>query len=152
MTHHCELLKLQPQPALSIRARTSVTELPGTLGGAFKTVFDTITENGELPFGAPFVVYYNMDMDDLDIEAGYPVARPLPAKDFVKASEIPAGRYGSTTFTGPYQELSGAYQALTQWMQVNKYEPTGIVYEMYLNDPGAVLPQDLQTQILFPLK
>ena len=152
MTHHSELLELQPQPTLNIRTRTPVSRLPNALGEAYKSIYEHLASIGELPFGAPYVAYYNMDMEDLDIEIGCPVARPLPARDTIKQGEIPGGRYGATTFTGPYHELSGAYEALTQWVQANKFDTTGTVYEIYLNDPGQVQPHELQTQLLFQLK
>ncbi len=152
MTHHCDLLELQSQPTLSIRTHTGASQLPATLGVAYKQIFEYLGKQGEMPAGAPFVAYYNMDMENLDLEIGCPVSKGLPGEGAVQMSEIPAGRYATTLFTGPYQEMSGAYDALTQWVQANKYEPTGIVYEIYLNEPGQVPDQDLQTQILFPLK
>lgn len=152
MTHHCELLELQLQPTLSIRTRTPAAQLPAALGGAYQHIFEHIAAQGEVPAGAPFVAYYNMDMDNLDVEIGCPVSKSLPADGAAQMSEIPAGRYAATLFTGPYQEMSAAYDALTQWVQANKYEPTGVVYEIYLNEPGQVPDQDLQTQILFQLK
>lgn len=152
MTHYCELIELQPQPTLCIRARTSVSQLPGTLGGGYKKIYEYLVNTGELPGGAPYVAYFNMEMDDLDIEAGYPVSKTITGNGMIKPGEIPAGRYGTTSFVGPYQEMSSAYEALTQWMQANKYEPSGTVYEIYLNDPAKVQPHELHTKILFPLR
>lgn len=152
MFQQCHLVELQPQPVLCIRTRTPQSQLPGVLGESYKKIAEYLAALGELPAGAPYVAYFNMDMDDLDIEIGFPVSKALPAAGTVKPGEIAAGKYGATTFTGPYQEMSAAYEAMTLWMQVHKYEPTGIVYEIYLNDPAQVIPQELQTQILFPLK
>jgi effector-binding domain-containing protein len=54
--------------------------------------------------------------------------------------------------TGPYNEMEPAYDALKEWVENNGHQATGVVYELYLNDPGETPPQELQTQILFPLK
>ena len=51
-----------------------------------------------------------------------------------------------------FQKIEPAYNALSQWIADNGYEPTGVAYEMYLNDPMQTLPQELRTQIVFPLK
>jgi effector-binding domain-containing protein len=37
-------------------------------------------------------------------------------------------------------------------MEENGYQPTGVAYEVYLNDPDETPPEELQTQIAFPLK
>ena len=98
------------------------------------------------------MAYYNMDMQDLDIEIGFPVSRVLPDKAEVQTSEIPAGKHATCLYTGPYEGLPPAYEALTAWIQAHGYEPTGVAYEHYLNDPATTLPEALQTQIAFPLK
>jgi effector-binding domain-containing protein len=91
-----------------------------------------------------------MDMDDLDVELGFPVARSLPDKGEIEAGEIPAGRVATCLFIGPYSEMEPAYEALFEWMEENGYEGTGVSYELYLNDPREAAPA--QTQIVFPLK
>jgi len=45
-----------------------------------------------------------------------------------------------------------AYDALNQWVTENGYTPSGVVYEMYLDDPSQTPPQELKTLILFPLQ
>jgi len=152
MTYQCELLELQPQPTLIIRTRTPVQDLPRVLGEAYKTILDYLSEIGKMPHGAPFVAYYNMDMENLDIEVGFPVGRPLSGQETVLPGEIPGGKYAAATYTGPYHQISSAYEALTAWVQQHNYEVSGIAYEIYLNDPSNVPPDELQTQILFPLK
>ena len=102
--------------------------------------------------GPPFTAYYNMDMQDLDVEIGFPVPKKLPDKGTIKAGEIPAGKVATCLYTGPYNEMEPAYNALHQWTQDNGYKLTGIAYEIYLNDPEQTPPEQLQTQIAFPLK
>jgi len=152
MTHSCELLELQPQPTLIVRTRTAVQDLPQVLGQAYDAILQHLNDLGELPYGAPFVAYHNMDMENLDIEVGFPTGKPLPGKEAVRPGEIPGGSYAVTMHTGPYPGLASAYDALTTWVRANRYEATGVAYEIYLNDPEQTAPADLQTQILFPLK
>jgi len=102
--------------------------------------------------GAPFVTYYNMDMQDLDIDIGIPVAKKIADKDDIKLIEIPEGKYASCLYIGPYTGMAPAYELLTKYVEDKGLESTGIAYEMYLNDPAVVPPEKLQTQILFPLK
>ena len=91
-------------------------------------------------------------MQNLDIEIGIPVSNKLSNKDEIKASEIPPGKFASCLYIGPYNEISPAYEMLTKYIEDKGYESTGIAYELYLNDPSEVPPEQLQTHILFPLK
>jgi effector-binding domain-containing protein len=152
MSYKCEIKEQSTQPALSIRTRTSVEHLPQVFGDAFGAIAQYLGELGEQPAGPPFAAYYNMDMQDLDVEIGVLVTKSLPGKDDIKAGEIPGGQVATCLHTGPYSEIEPAYNALSQWMKENGYEATGVAYEMYLNDPAETPPQELKTQILFPLQ
>lgn len=152
MSHECKLEEWSTRPALSIRTRTPVEEISQVMGKAYGAIYEYLVELGEKPMDAPFTAYYNMDMQDLDLEIGWPVPRELPGKGDIKASEIPGGKAATCVFTGPYSELGPAYDAISQWIKDNEYEVTGVAYEFYLNDPGETPPAELQTKIAFPLK
>ncbi len=111
----------------------------------------TWAQLGQCPAGAPFAAYYNMDMQDLDVELGFPVPKELPGKDEIKAGHLPGGKYAVVLHTGPYDQVGPAYEALAKWVAEKGYQATGVAYEVYLNDPGQTKPEDLQTQVMFPL-
>jgi len=152
MTYPIELVDRPAQPVLSIRTRAAVQNLPQALGQAYGSIAQYLAQQGQQPAGAPFTAYYNMDMEDLDIEIGFPVASSLPGNAPIQAGEIPAGPVVSCLYVGPYDKCEAAYEAVDQWMTANGHEGTGIVYEFYLNDPSNTPPEALQTQIVFPLK
>lgn len=152
MSYQCEIKQQPAQPALSIRARTPVQDLGQVVGKAYGAIAQYLGEMGEQPAGPPFVAYYNMDMQDLDAEIGFPVSRKLPGRGDIQASEIPGGELATCLHIGPYDKVGAAYEALSRWIQDNGRAATGVAYEIYLNDPSQTLPQQLQTQILFPLK
>jgi effector-binding domain-containing protein len=152
MSYHCEAVEKEAQPTLSIRTRTPVEGLPSVLGQGYGAIMQYLGELGEYPAGMPFVAYYNMDMQDLDIELGFPVSHPIPGRDTLQSSQIPAGHYATCLYTGPYEDMVPAYEALTAWIQEHGYEPAGVAYEFYLNGPDDTPPEGLQTQIMFLLK
>jgi effector-binding domain-containing protein len=88
-------------------------------------------------------------MHDLEVGIGFPVDRDLPGKGEITSGEFPGGGYAVCLYTGPYSELGTAYDALNEWVMTNGYASTGLVYEMYLDDPATTPPKDLKTQILF---
>ena len=152
MSYECKVKEQPTQATLAIRTRVSVQDLPQVLGKAYGAIAQYLGELGEQPAGPPFVAYYNMDMQALDVEIGFPVSRQLSGKGDIQACEIPGGKVATCLYTGPYSDIEPAYNALSQWVKENGYEATGVAYEMYLNDPGQTPPQELQTQIVFPLK
>ena len=152
MSYQCELNQQPAQPVLSIRTRTAVQDLREVLGKSYGSIMAYLMELGEQPVDAPFTAYYNMDMQNLDVEIGFPVGKALPGKGEIQSSTIPAGQYAGCIHTGPYNAIEPAYTALIAWIKQKGFEATGISYEFYLNDPSETPPDELQTRILFPLK
>ncbi|HBL23987.1 MAG TPA: AraC family transcriptional regulator [Deltaproteobacteria bacterium] len=152
MSYSCEISTIEPQPALTIRSRVGVDELPDTFESSFASLVAYLEELGEDIAGPPFAIYYNVAMDDLDVEMGLPVTKTLPGKGEITAGQIGIAHAASTVHTGPYEEIESAYVALAEWMKENGYEPTGTSYEFYLNDPGTTTPEDLQTMIFLAVK
>jgi effector-binding domain-containing protein len=152
MDYKCEIKNLPEQPILSIRTHSSMISLPKVLGKAFEKLEARLKELGEDPSGAPFVAYYNKNMLNLDIEIGFPVKRKLDGNEEIKAGTQPAGKYAMTMHQGPYSKIRPAYNALTKNVKDGGYHATGVAYEYYLNDPGTTKPNDLLTQVVFPLK
>ena len=152
MTYNCELIDQPAQPTLSIRTTTSIKELPQELGRAYGAIGQYMAQLGEQPSGAPYAAYFTFEMENMDIEIGFPVASSLPGKGEIQSGEIPAGKIAQTLYTGPYKQIEPAYNALTAYVEQQGYEATGVAYEFYLNDPGEVAPEELQTQIVFRLK
>ncbi len=152
MTYTCKIHQQAAASVLSIRVRLPVHELPDFLDQAFSSISQYLSEVGESPSGPPFVAYYNMEMENLDVEAGYPVSRPLAGRDAIRPGRLPEGQVAETIYTGPYQEIGPAYDDLSHWISANGHQASGVVYEFYLNDPARVLPEQLQTRIVFLLK
>ena len=151
MDYKCEIVEQQAQQTLSIRTRTSIGQLPQEIGKAFGSIFQYLGEIGEYPADVPFVAYYNMDMQDLDVEIGFPVAKTLQGKGEIQPSEIPGGKQASCLYVGPYNQIQQAYHALIDWMTENGYKPTGVAYEFYLNDPSQTPESELKTRVAFPI-
>ena len=152
MSYNCQILEQEDQPVLSIRTCSAVKDLPSALGRAYGAIAEYLEELGESPSGAPFAGYYNMDMQNLDLEIGFPVASVLAGRGEIQSGHIPGGKAATTIYTGPYNAIEPAYNALTAFIQKNGHKATGVTYEFYLNDPGETPAEELQTKILFLLK
>ena len=152
MTYECQLLDRPVQPTLVLRTRASVQRLPQVLGPAWGAIMQHAGRIGAQPSGPPFVAYHNMDMQDLDLEIGFPFMERLSGEGDVRGGEIPGGKAAECLHVGPYDQVGAAYEALQKWMEANGHVPSGVAYEFYLNDPQTTPASELQTRVVFPLR
>jgi effector-binding domain-containing protein len=146
-----EITRREERATASIRMRTSMEGLKQELGRAYGEIMQLLGSQGVQPAGAPFSIYYNMDMEDLDVEMGFPVAGAFNAGGRVKPGVLPGGRTAVCVHKGSYETIGDSYNALSAFIQQNGAAPRGLCYEFYLTDPQVTNPQDLLTEINFPL-
>lgn len=151
MEYPCKIEERFAQPVVYIRGRSPVDELPKLFGRAYGAVGAYLGELGVQPAGVPYAAYHNMDMQDLDVSIGFPVAKALAGRGEIQVGEIAAGKYVTCLYTGPYSGLREPYAAIGRFVEQQALQPSGLVYEFYLNDPQATPPEQLETLILFEL-
>ena len=137
---------------LMIRTRTSIQDMPALLGGCYGEIIQHVNEVGGKEPMESFVIYYNMDMNDLDIDVGFTVSEKFPDKGRIKMSSIRAGKYAVTLHEGPYETLEKTYNELTAFCKEKQVEVDDWVYEVYLNNPMDNPGEPPKTVIYFPLK
>jgi effector-binding domain-containing protein len=136
----------------AIRLKTPVGNLKAEMGRAYGEVAGLLGKQRTGPAGSPFAIYHNMDMNDLDVEMGFPVSREIRGEGRMKPGVLPGGRTAVAEHRGPYDTAESTYKALMAFIQQNKAEAQGLCYEVYRNDPQTTKPEDLLTEIGFPLK
>jgi len=151
MSYPCEIKEQASQPALAIRTRAAVQDLPQVLGRCYASLYTYLEQIGQPPAGPPYIAYYNMDMQNLDLDVGVPVAKEQSGNGEIQPARLPGGTVATCLYTGPYNEMGPAYDTLTRFIEDNHRQPAGPVYEIYLSDPANTPPEQLQTLILFPL-
>lgn len=145
------MLYQREQPVLSIRTRTPVQGLPQLIGTSYSKMAAYLKELGEQLSDIPFVAYHNMDMQDLDVEIGFPVVKKLPDKGDIKASSIPEGKVIFCMYRGAYHEIEPTYNEMLQYLKDNGLELRGASYEYYYNGPNFP-EEDYLTKIIMPVK
>jgi len=145
------VLKQKEQPTLCIRTRTSIDKLPQLIGESYGKIGAYLAELNEHLSDVPFVAYHNMDMQDLDVEIGFPVAETIPGKGDIQAGSIPAGLIIFSMNRGPYDKMKSLYKEMANWIEKNGYTATGSAYEYYYNDT-SFLETELLTKVVMPIK
>ena len=151
MTLKIELTIEEAQPSLAIRFRAPAEQLPAEVGRIYGEIISYLNGmEGVFPKAA-YAAYHNMDMQDLDVEAGFTLNKPVKGKGEILESKVPAGKQVSCVYKGPYSKMESTYNAMTEWMKANHYTPTGAAYEFYLNSPTEVAESELLTRVMFPV-
>ena len=72
----------------------------------------------------------------------------------LEEQQLPGGKTAVLTFKGPYSGISAAYDSLFgNWLPQSGEEPADTpCFEIYLNNPREVPPEELLTEICLPLK
>lgn len=144
----CRIQVRASQPTLSVRFTAPVQALPQHFGRIYGSIMQYLGEMGEDHAGPPFAMYYNMDMQNLDIEAGFPVKKALPPRGDIQACEIPGGTFAVCHYTGPYSQCAPAYDHLADYAKDQGYAPTGLAIEWFLDGPD-VPPEKMRTDIAY---
>lgn len=148
-------IKVVPgQTVAGLTVRTNLPSIGNAVAQAFVTVAGAIAAAGEVPSGPPFIVYHQVidEHTDGDIEICIPVppGSTAPPGDVVW-KQLPGGVVASTTHRGPYAEIRLAYDTVIGWIEDHGHTVTGPPREVYLNDPQLVTPDDLLTEVQFPV-
>ncbi|NLW70121.1 MAG: transcriptional regulator [Eubacteriaceae bacterium] len=92
---------------------------------------------GEEPAGAPMVCFHNMELENLDLEVGFPVAfggESFKAEGDLKVVEIPSMWALCAIDRGPYELQDPTLEAIFAEIQKGGYQMAGGIYYQYLND------------------
>lgn len=146
-----EVVERKYQPTLCVRTMISVEKLPELIGNTYHRIMDYMEQMGEEMDGDPYIGYFNMDMQNLDVEIGIPVDKVLPGMDDISPGELPMGDVVTALYKGPYREMNSAYDEINAWIVSHRYQPIGTAYEKYYNSPADVPESELLTRIEFPV-
>lgn len=90
---------------------------------------------------------------ELRSDAAVVVPEQVTIPDGLTEQRVPAGRYACTTHVGPYEQLGEVWARFVgEWLPQSGHSyGDGLSYEIYLNDPGQVPPNELRTELYIPL-
>lgn len=144
--------ELAALPILSIRERRPQADIPELIGRCFGDLFGRLGLLAVEPAGPPFVIYHEFGPDGIDAEVCVPVSGHVPASGHIVARTLPAMTVARTLHVGPYDQLGGAYAAVTDWMTRTEHVAAGPMLERYLNSPDEVAsPAEYRTEIEVPI-
>lgn len=147
-----ELIEQAAQPVLCVRLTTSVDRLTEEFDRNFALIGSYLSEIGEQPVSAPYAAYYNHDMQNLDIEMGFPVGEALPGKGEIMSGALPAfPKAVCGIHKGSYESLGETYGQIYQYVADNNFEVSGAHYDFFISNPDDTPESELITRIVIPV-
>lgn len=142
------------QPVVAVRRTTTLTDIGTDLESGFQSLMQYMGPRGIEPSGAPLVVYHDVIDEDTagDIEICLPVSEPVDGEDEVYGTTLAGTTVATTVHRGPYHEIGPAYHTLTGWISEHGHDMAGPPRELYLNDPQEVPPEEILTEIDWPIR
>lgn len=145
------LIEQAEQHVLSVRQTIRFDDFEKVAEEAYQAIAQYAKDKNILFSGFPFVCYHNADLQHLDVELGFPLARPIKGQDNIIGHTIPVQKAAIGLFLGPYTETDPLMMDVFAWIEQNGYEPRGEIYHYYLND-DARPTDELLTQIAVTIK
>jgi effector-binding domain-containing protein len=156
------IVELHARPSIALRIQVPMANLDmGQIyGRELPRLFTRLQELGGEMTGAPYGRYFAWGGEQVDVEIGIPVARPVdalrPLRELsagdIGTSELPAGPGAIATHWGLYDTLPATYGRLHDWIHEQGREDSIGPWESYLDDPDTVAdPADLRTEVCYPL-
>ncbi len=148
-----EIKEVKSQLIASIRVTVGMAEIGKTMGEIYPEIMAYLQKIGSYPIGPPLSLYHTFDQNAMDIEAGIPIATPIPEEGRIKTGKTPEGKVAYTIHTGPYETLETTYSAIMTWIKENGKELSSPTWEIYLTDPQEELDTSKwKTEIYWPYK
>jgi AraC family transcriptional regulator len=128
-------------------------EIAKTMGAAFEVLGKFLHTNRVAPAGPPIAVFRTGDNQNVAVDVGFPVLQPPSSMSSgdVKFGSTPAGRALKAVHHGPYETINQTYQEIAAHIRQNHLPMPSTSWEVYRNDPQTTPPQDLVTEVYFPM-
>jgi effector-binding domain-containing protein len=156
-----KIVDREAEPYVAVRRQVTIP-FGEAIGEAMGALNGWMKANGVEPAGPLFFKYNLVKMPELEMEFGFPVAKPVAASGDVVAGTIPAGRYATLTYWGHYDNLMDVTATLIGWARQtgvewdSRPEEGGERFvsrlEIYTNDMDTLPPEKWETVLAFKVR
>jgi effector-binding domain-containing protein len=147
-----EIKDVPEQLVIVIRTKTKLENIPATIGNSYHKIMEYMEAMGEKLTIPPYVAYYSVDPNNIEMEAGFPITKEIPSKDDMIVKTEPASKCATYLYKGPYAKMEEIYNEIFKQINDLGYKPTGTYIESYYNSPEEVPEEELLTYISIPLE
>jgi effector-binding domain-containing protein len=147
-----QVKNVSPQYVLLLKGKSSVQNIGQDMGAMYGKIYHYMGTKTINPVGPPVALYFSAPGPDWEIGVAVPVPEGAGGQGAIEATTLPGGKMVSTMHIGPYEKLNESWNALSDWIKKNKYNPAGPGREVYLHGPSQESdPAKFRTELLWPV-
>lgn len=128
------------------------------MGSSFTHLIEWMDQKQLEPAGPFFAYFYDTVLDFKKDRIKYEVAveidKEVEGEDVIQYREDIDKEAVVATYTGPYEQISDAYEKILKWIDENGYKVNGPAREIYIvnrQQGKYVDPDDFKTEIQIPV-
>lgn len=148
-----EVTSQSPRHFVGIRRKVQTSELPGFYAEVLPKVMGWVAARGIAPASAPMSVWFGMDMDTgiADAHAGCFVEEAVEGDGEITPGVTSGGDVLTLVHRGGYDSMGQSWGRVFERAKALGRRP-GIGWEIYVDDPQEVAPEELRTEIYLPVE
>lgn len=144
-------------------------KMPLAMGNDYKRIFDYLESQHAESVDAPYTRFVDIDWAaqmKLGSIAGFfqmftkkwhyfvgaPASKKLEGTNDLKTRILPKKKYVKTLHRGSYRSIEKTYKRMLVWIMQQGLSAGNESFEFYLNEPGKVKKEYLETMLLIPLR
>jgi effector-binding domain-containing protein len=153
MAYDIETKDLEQRYVATIRVKTAPDRIGQTFDEVAPELHAQLAEAGVQPPNPMFAIYHGYGKDEVDMEVGLPLPKPIPTQGRVVARELPATLAAVTWHHGSYDTIREAFRAVEAWIEKEGRERTGPPWEVYWTSPADDPdPASWRTEVGYPIR
>jgi effector-binding domain-containing protein len=136
--------------------------IPGLIGAVMQQIFSPANQRGNVNISGPITLLFNGEtltkspeewgIAHLEWEIAVPIVGRISVEPGFDVRALPGGKMLTVLYTGPYNEVGGAYTKAIEYIGSHGLQVIGLCREMYLNNPQEVPESKLMTEIQIPVR
>ncbi len=134
-----------------MRYRGSYDKIPELIAEVVQWLTNKNLNMTGMIYGAYFNSPEDVPPEELRYEIGVSFEGSAQDEGKVMIKTIPEHTVIAAIHKGPYTEVGPVIQRLAEYAIKNGYDIIGPVTEVYLNNPNEVSPEELLTEVQFPV-
>lgn len=140
-----KLVETPDTPIVSVRENIAMRDFYKLM----QKLMDKMGQTGAESVGPLLAIYHSeeFDLEDTDLEIAFQVGQGGPHTRVLPACTCAVGVH-----RGEYGRLQETYMQIAEWMEKEGFTISSAPYEKYMNNPHEVPPEELITEVCFPIK
>ena len=147
-----EIVDVEAMSIISIKDSCSVEEMSGKMTEIYTELGIFMGTNGIQASGNSLSMYYTYSPEKVVFEPAFPVNQEVTGVGRVKVSEMHGGKAIKAIYRGDYSGLEEVHVGIDEYAQLSNIELADYCWEVYLNQPGEVGNDELETHVYYRVK